>query len=74
MQFWSIVAGVFVACSLALGAELKSETLHKVDSCSRAAAKGDMLTMHYRGNVLDGDEFDSRYVDIDRTLLLFSLL
>lgn len=62
MKFWSILSGVVASIVLTSGAELKTEILKKVDSCSRAAAKGDMLTMHYRGSVLDGEEFDSRWV------------
>lgn len=42
--------------------ELVVETLKKVDECTRGAAKGDMLTMHYKGTLLSGKEFDSRFV------------
>lgn len=42
--------------------ELKVETVKKVDECSRAAARGDMLTMHYTGTLLSGVQFDSRFV------------
>jgi len=41
--------------------DLKMEVLYKVDECSRRSAKGDMLTMHYRGTLEDGQEFDSSY-------------
>lgn len=42
--------------------ELKVETLKKADECTRGAAKGDMLTMHYKGTLTSGTEFDSRFV------------
>lgn len=41
--------------------ELKVETLKKADECTRGAAKGDMLTMHYKGTLTSGTEFDSSY-------------
>lgn len=41
--------------------ELKIETLTKPDKCERSAARGDMLTMHYKGSLLDGSVFDSSY-------------
>lgn len=40
--------------------ELKIETITKPESCERAAARGDLLTMHYKGSLLDGKVFDSR--------------
>jgi FK506-binding protein 2 len=40
--------------------ELDVKTLHKPDECKREARRGDMLTMHYRGTLSDGTEFDSR--------------
>lgn len=42
--------------------ELQVETLHKPDDCRREARRGDMLSMHYRGTLTDGTEFDSRFV------------
>lgn len=42
--------------------ELKVEVLHKPDGCERASSRGDMLSMHYKGTLLDGTEFDSRYI------------
>lgn len=44
--------------------ELKTETLSKPETCSRAAARGDVLSMHYKGSLLSGKEFDSRYVKL----------
>ena len=41
--------------------ELKIEVLSKPEECIRQSSKGDMLTMHYRGTLEDGNEFDSRY-------------
>ena len=40
--------------------ELKVETTHKPSQCDREAKRTDMLSMHYRGTLLDGTEFDSR--------------
>ncbi|CAG2113038.1 unnamed protein product [Medioppia subpectinata] len=39
--------------------ELKVEVLFKPEECSRKSAKGDMLSMHYKGTLEDGKEFDS---------------
>ena len=44
------------------GSELQVETLLQPSECKRQARRGDMLSMHYRGSLLDGTEFDSRYV------------
>ncbi|UXI14623.1 hypothetical protein NH340_JMT00566 [Sarcoptes scabiei] len=41
--------------------ELKVETIEKSSDCSRQAAKGDMLSMHYKGSLLNGKEFDSSH-------------
>jgi len=41
-------------------AELKVETLNKVE-CKRKTKDGDELSMHYRGTLLDGKEFDSSH-------------
>jgi len=41
-------------------AELKIEVV-KAAECDRKSGKGDMLTMHYRGALEDGSEFDSSY-------------
>ena len=53
-----------VSCALADEeiTELKVEVLHKPEECSRPAARADMLTMHYKGTLLSGAEFDSRLV------------
>ncbi|KAI1285738.1 Peptidyl-prolyl cis-trans isomerase FKBP14 [Halotydeus destructor] len=39
--------------------ELKIETVFKPDTCDRQTKKGDQLSMHYTGTLLDGTEFDS---------------
>jgi len=41
--------------------ELKIEVLSKPEECSRQTSKGDLLTMHYKGTLEDGTEFDSSY-------------
>ncbi|RWS00897.1 peptidyl-prolyl cis-trans isomerase FKBP2-like protein [Dinothrombium tinctorium] len=41
--------------------DLKIETVSKPVNCEREAKRGDMLTMHYKGTLLDGKEFDSSY-------------
>ena len=40
--------------------ELEIVTLHRPEECKQEAKKGDMLSMHYKGTLLDGTEFDSR--------------
>lgn len=40
--------------------ELQVETVKNGD-CSRKAAKGDELIMHYDGTLMDGKQFDSSY-------------
>ena len=45
--------------------ELNIEVVSKPEECSRRSSKGDMLTMHYRGTLEDGNEFDSRYASND---------
>jgi FKBP-type peptidyl-prolyl cis-trans isomerase len=52
--------------------ELKVEVLSKPEECDRQTAKGDMLTMHYRGTLEDGTEFDSRFISL--LSIIFSLI
>ncbi|GFY50402.1 peptidyl-prolyl cis-trans isomerase FKBP14 [Trichonephila inaurata madagascariensis] len=41
--------------------ELDIDVLHKPEKCDRQSKKGDMLSMHYKGTLDDGTEFDSSY-------------
>jgi len=41
--------------------ELKIDIIHAPDECERKSGRGDMLTMHYKGTLEDGSEFDSSY-------------
>lgn len=43
--------------------ELKIDVVTKPDSCDRKTKRGDMLKMHYKGTLMDGTVFDSRWVD-----------
>ena len=39
--------------------ELKIEILHVPDECVEKSAKGNMLSMHYKGTLESGIQFDS---------------
>lgn len=39
--------------------ELDIEVQHKPEKCEKTTKKGDMLSMHYKGTLEDGTEFDS---------------
>lgn len=39
---------------------LKIEVLYKPDECENKSKKSDTLTMHYKGTLVDGTQFDSR--------------
>ncbi|GFT17838.1 peptidyl-prolyl cis-trans isomerase FKBP7 [Nephila pilipes] len=41
--------------------ELDIDVLHKPEKCDKQSKKGDMLSMHYKGTLDDGTEFDSSY-------------
>ena len=58
----AVAATAAATSAQASNAELQVETLHKPSECARQARRGDMLSMHYRGSLDDGSEFDSRYV------------
>ena len=40
---------------------LRIEFLHSPITCSRHAVAGDLLSVHYSGRLLGGEEFDSSY-------------
>ena len=62
MMFFKICALLLVAAVCRAEEELKVETLEKPSECTKQAKKGDMLSMHYKGTLVDGTEFDSRLV------------
>jgi len=42
--------------------ELKIDVVHEPENgCDRKSGRGDMLTMHYKGTLEDGTEYDSSY-------------
>ncbi|XP_035223938.1 FK506-binding protein 2-like [Stegodyphus dumicola] len=41
--------------------ELDIDVLNKIETCEKKSKKGDMLSMHYKGTLDDGTEFDSSY-------------
>lgn len=41
--------------------KLKVEVLKSVEKCDRRSKKGDLLSVHYKGTLLDGKEFDSSH-------------
>lgn len=49
-----------------VSSELEISTISKPDDCDKVSKRGDMLTMHYRGTLDDGTEFDSRSVFLDQ--------
>lgn len=57
-----VSAAALVGAAAAADGDLKIETLSQAETCERQAARGDMMTMHYRGTLeSDGSEFDSSY-------------
>lgn len=59
-----LALSILVSCQLIICSEevteLKIETVHKPSDCAREAKRGDLLSMHYKGTLLDGTVFDSR--------------
>lgn len=53
-----------------MSSELEISTISKPDDCDKVSKRGDMLTMHYRGTLDDGTEFDSRSVFVDIEIVL----
>eukprot|EP00299_Pterocystis_sp_00344_P008213 c3025_g1_i2.p1 GENE.c3025_g1_i2~~c3025_g1_i2.p1 ORF type:complete len:170 (+),score=33.60 c3025_g1_i2:197-706(+) len=41
--------------------DLKIEVVHLPNDCPRKSKEGDELSMHYRGNLITGSQFDSSY-------------
>ena len=56
----AFLAAIAFQLSSASVDELKLEIVYKPEDCGRVSKKNDMLTMHYRGTLEDGTEFDSR--------------
>lgn len=51
---------IFVIQSISAD-DLKIEVLHKPTDCERLTHINDIVSMHYRGTLEDGTEFDSSY-------------
>merc|ERR1712071_462028 len=61
VRFHLIGAAFAAVCALvAAQDEMKIEKVVEND-CERRAAHGDKLSMHYRGKLTDGTEFDASY-------------
>nr|UWK01888.1 FK506 binding protein [Locusta migratoria manilensis] len=66
MQRVSVLSLAFLGALLAVGcrakeSDFKVEKLFVPDECTEKSKTGDMLTMHYRGTLDDGKQFDSSH-------------
>ncbi|XP_046996875.1 FK506-binding protein 2 isoform X2 [Schistocerca americana] len=66
MQRVSVLSFALLGALLAVGcrakeSDLKVEKLFVPDECTEKSKTGDMLTMHYRGTLDDGKQFDSSH-------------
>ncbi|GIX87086.1 peptidyl-prolyl cis-trans isomerase FKBP7 [Caerostris extrusa] len=59
--FFIICLGIFDSLTCDSTGELEIEVTHKPEKCDLKSKKGDMLSMHYKGTLDDGTEFDSSY-------------
>lgn len=56
-----VLFAVFSNILCDLTEDLEIEVISKPEKCDRSSLKGDLLSMHYKGTLDDGTEFDSSY-------------